>query len=397
MKLIFALLLIIFLAFSGYHLSFRCLRLPLFARRFYLTGTEFLFLGLLLGPQFFNLFDTETQMGLAPLADLLLGWIGLLFGFQFEIKKLRRFPAEYLLAAVMEGLLTLSLVFSATYLTLPLLIDISASMRIVASITLAAAAACTAQTGLALMAGDSIAGSPRILRLLRYISGIDGLSALLVFGLAFTLCHTGSSDPWPWAIGKVAAVNLGASMGLLFLFTLFLALRLQESELVLVVIGMALLTSGMASALNFSPLLANFFVGFWVVNLSRKKERIYHILVTVEKPTYLMLLLFLGVHMRLESLWIPVLAAGYCFYRSLGKLLAGFLVTRLTPDFRQYPRFLGFGLLDQGGLPLAILLDFHRGFPGRLTEVVITFALLAVIFNDFLSQHFLQRLLKMDK
>jgi len=49
MKIVFALLIIVFLAFSGYHLTFRSLKLPLFAREFYLTGTEFLFLGLLLG------------------------------------------------------------------------------------------------------------------------------------------------------------------------------------------------------------------------------------------------------------------------------------------------------------------------------------------------------------
>jgi hypothetical protein len=60
MKIIFALLIIILLAFSGYHISFKRLRLPLFAREFHLTGTEFLFLGLLMGPLFFNLLDAPT-------------------------------------------------------------------------------------------------------------------------------------------------------------------------------------------------------------------------------------------------------------------------------------------------------------------------------------------------
>ena len=104
MKIFFALLLIIFLAFSGYHLTFRRIELPLFARKFYLTGTEYLFLGLLLGPQFFNLLDSQTLLGLEPLFALLLGWIGLIFGFQFEIVKLRRFPLEFLSAAIIESL-----------------------------------------------------------------------------------------------------------------------------------------------------------------------------------------------------------------------------------------------------------------------------------------------------
>jgi len=34
MKTVFTLLLILFLAFTGYHLTFRTLRLPLFAKKF---------------------------------------------------------------------------------------------------------------------------------------------------------------------------------------------------------------------------------------------------------------------------------------------------------------------------------------------------------------------------
>ncbi|MCD6561370.1 MAG: hypothetical protein J7L16_06395 [Deltaproteobacteria bacterium] len=48
--------------------------------------------------------------------------------------------------------------------------------------------------------------------------------------------------------------------------------------------------------IDFSPLLANFFIGFWIVNLSGEKGRNYHILIIVEKPTCLLLLVFLGVN-----------------------------------------------------------------------------------------------------
>lgn len=395
MKIIFALLMIVFLAFSGYHLTFRSFKLPLFARQFYLTGTEFLFLGLFLGPQFLNLFDGETQKGLAPLTALVLGWIGLLYGFQFEISKLRRFPLEYLAAAHIEGLLTLILVFFGAYFTLPFFLQIPSSLKITVSLTLAAAAACTAQTGLALMAPDSAKRRQDTLMLLRYISSIDGLSALLIFGLAFIFrSHSFSEFSWLWEATRKIAVSLGASIGLFLLFSLFLRKKLPESELILVVIGMAVLTSGTASVLNFSPLLANFFVGFCMVNLSREKERIYSILITVEKPVYLLLLVFLGVSWHVDSAWIVFGAAGYWSWRLCGKLLSGLLITRLIPALRTYPRRLGFGFLDQGGLPLAIFLDFEESFPADVTVQVISLALLAVIYNDVLSPHFLKKLLQ---
>ena len=397
MKVTFALLIIIFLAFSGYRLTFRHFRMPPFVRRFYLTGTEFLLLGLLLGPQFLNLVDVETQKGLAPLTALLLGWIGLFFGFQFEIKKLRRFPLEFFFAAVCEGLLTFGLVFAVLYSTIVLCFDIPDSLTMIVAITLAAASGCTSPTGLAFLSPNSTAKRQNTVKLLRFISGVDGLIPLLIFGLCFF--GNPSTDPdgsWLGGLWWGVLTSLGASIGLLLLFTLFISHRRLESELILVVIGMTMLTSGLASALKFSPLLTNFFVGFWLVNLSRDKERIYQILMTVEKPTYLLLLVFLGVYIRFDSIYLVFFALIYCLYRVLGKFLAGFLVTRLNPEFKKYPRQLGFGLLAQGGLSLAIFLDFYQTFPSRIATLVISLAVLAVIYNEFLSHYFLERLFEKD-
>jgi hypothetical protein len=395
MKITFALLIIIFLAFSGYHLTFRHFRLPLFARIFYLTGIEFLVLGLLLGPQFLNLVDPETQKGLAPLSALLLGWIGLLFGFQFEIKKLRRFPLEFFFGAVFEGLVTLALIFTGVYLTLMLCCDIPDSFMIVVAITLAAAGGCTAQTGLAFLSPDLIAERQNTVKLLRFISSVDGLIPLLIFGLCFFYNpSTGSGGSWIGGLWPGILTSLCASFGLLLLFTLFISHRRFQKELILVVIGMTMLTSGLASSLKFSPLLTNFFVGFWLVNLSRDKERIYQILMTVEKPTYLLLLVFLGVCIRFDAMGLVLLALVYCLYRTLGKFLAGFLLTRLNPELQKHPAQLGFGLLAQGGLSLAIFLDFQQTFSSRISTFVISFGILAVIYNEFLSHYFLERLFK---
>jgi len=398
MKIVFAFLIIVFLTFSGYHLTFRSFKLPLFAREFYLTGTEFLFLGLLLGAQFLNLLNTETLRGLEPIGALLLGWIGLLFGFQFEIAKLQRFPLDFFKAAILESLLTFVLVFFSVYYTLPLFFEIPEVKHIVLSLTLSAAAACTAQTGLALLAPDFIDQHRKTTGLLRYVSSIDGLSALLIFGMVFFFRKssiTGFSWVGDLALGTVFILIISA--GLVFLYIVFMSSHRDESELALLVIAMAVLTSGVASILHFSPLVANFFVGFCLVNLCRQKERLFKILVGVEKPVYLLLLVFIGAYWKLDSMWLVVLAAAYCFCRFVGKFLGGVIVTRLSPEMNDYPPHLGFGLLDQGGLSLAILFDFQQGISCDVSTSVISLALLSIIFNEFLSPYLLVRLLKEDK
>ena len=398
MKIISALLIIVFLAFSGYHITFRGFKLPLFAREFYLRGTEFLFLGLLLGPHFLNLLDTETLRGLEPVGALLLGWIGLLFGFQFEIARLRRFPLDFFKAAIIESFLTFVVVFWSVYLVLPLISEIPEAMHIVLSLTLSAAAACTAQTGLALLTPDFTARHGKTISILRYVSSIDGLSALLIFSVVFFFRRP-SFEGFYWvgdlALGTVFSLII--SMGLVLLYIVFIASHREENELALVVIAMAVLTSGIASLLHFSPLVANFFVGFCLVNMCRRKERLFKIFVGIEKPVYLLLLVFLGASWTLNSTWLLVLAALYCLCRFLGKLFGGFMITRLNPELSGYPPHLGFGLLDQGGLPLAILFDFQQGVSCDIAAGVISLVLLAVIYNEFLGPYLLVRLLKEAK
>ncbi len=394
MKIFFALLIIVLLAFSGYHLTFRGFRLPLFARKFYLTGIEFLFLGLLLGPQFLNLLDRKTCIGLEPLSAFLLGWIGMLFGFQFEIAKLKRIPVEFFLSAVLEGIFTLILVFFGVYFTLAFL-NITGTTRTVISLTLAAASACTAQTGIALLSSDFVAKSRETLTLLRYISSIDGLIALLVFSIVSCFCLPLTAESlWSGELAHAVVVNIIASAGIVLLYMLFIRRHQEENELTLVVIGMAVFTSGMASVLHYSPLLSNFFVGFCIANLYREKERIFQILISIEKPVYLLLLVFLGVGWKLDSVWIFILAAGYSLCRLCGKFTGGVIITRISFEMRRHPVYLGLGLIDQGGLPLAILFDFQQKFTWDITTGIVSVALVAIIYNDLLSPILLVRLMK---
>ncbi|MDM8552824.1 hypothetical protein QUF72_22275 [Desulfobacterales bacterium HSG2] len=389
MKIFFGLLLILFLAFSGYHLTFRRFRLPLFARRFYLTGIEFLFLGILLGPQFLNIVDEDTRRGLEPLTALLLGWTGLLFGFQFEMARLRRFAFEFLSAAIMEGAIAFVWNFLGIYCALSLFFSLTGLMKIMLATTLASVAACTAQTGLALLPRDSVTRHRDTLKLLTCISNINGLIPLLTFGVAFLFSPR-------FLITTNIGRDIMGGFGLVLLYTLFLTRHRKESELILIVIGMAVLTSGTASVLHFSPLFANFFVGCCIVNLSNEKDRIFNILISVEKPVYLLILVFLGVNCHFSIDLASALMLGsvcFCLWRSLGKIFGGFAISHLSRELKRYPHRLGFGLLDMGGLSLAILLDFHHGFLYEMTSHIIGMILMAVVFNNLTSYYFLRQLL----
>lgn len=395
MKVFFGLLILLLLAFSGYHISFRRFNLPLFARRFYLSGTEFLFLGLLLGPQFFNWVDADTVQRLAPLQGLVLGWIGLIYGFQFEVRALQRFPIEYFIAALLEGAWVFVFVFTAAAAALMIFTASGFFNLWATALVLAAAAACTAHSGLALAAGRKFSRFQKTLQMLRYVSSIDGLVALLLFSAAYWLSSVrAASTPGLWPLWQPTAAVVAVVLVLVVLFFLFLARPKSDQALGMVVIAMAVLTSGAAAAVNFSPLCANFAVGVCLVNWSREKERIYRILIGVEKPLYLLLIVFLGLIWRIETLTTFAFATAYCAWRCFAKISAGYMITRVLAGFKEDARRIGLGLLDHGGLALALLFEYSQSFSGNLNERLVSMMLWAVILNDLLNQYLLRRLLK---
>ncbi len=394
MKTTFTVLMVIFLAFSGYHLSFKSFRLPGFALKFYLTGIEFLFIGILLGSSFLNLLDTQTLKSLEPVSGLVLGWIGLIYGFQFEIKKAKRFPLDFFLSTLIESFATLLVVFFGVYFLLSFL-DSNIHIKIMGVLTIAAASACSAQTGIVLVTSD-FNYNKKLITLLKYISSTDGLHALLIFGCVFLIQQPVYDKSWLVHQLYFILYITGVPFALCFLYLLFFSNRIYEKTISIVVIGMVLISSGAALVINFSPLLINFFLGFCIVNVSRKKEHIFNFLISIEKPVYLLLLVFLGAGIKFSNNFIFFIAACYSVYRLTGKIIGGMLITKISKKMSVYPANLGFGLIDSGGLAFAILYDFQQRFPCETTTYIITIALISIVYNDFLSLFFLKRLLSKD-
>ena len=180
LKVAFGVALLLIITLIGYRRTFTRLQLPIGARLIFLTGTEFILVGVALGDQLIGLLDEETIRSLTPLFSLGLGVIGLIFGIQLELDKILRFPARYLLMAFIQAAFTMLVVFWPFYFILQGLLGRDGQSILLASLVLAATAACTAQTALALIAREFALRRARVMELLRYVSSVDALLGLLV-------------------------------------------------------------------------------------------------------------------------------------------------------------------------------------------------------------------------
>jgi Kef-type K+ transport system membrane component KefB len=170
-----------------------------------------------------------------------------------------------------------------------------------------------------------------------------------------------------------------------FLLHLLTRVRCSDEELLIFVLGMAVFSGGIALFFKLSPLFVNTIMGMVVANLPGSKNRIFNLLARLEKPFYIVFLILAGAIWRPGSTWALPLAVLYLVLRSIGKVSGGYLAARAAPSDSRPPPTVGLGLISQGGIAIAIVMNYYQLSSAAVTDVVVTTVLIAVILNELAS------------
>ena len=392
MKLVSAAILIVVIAFVGSRLSFVHIRLPLGIRNLFLTGIEYLLVGLLLGGAALDLLDAPTLDGLYPFMGMGLSWIGMLFGVQWELRRLTHIPPRVYGIALAQSLITIFVVAVPFFLLFHRLFSHETDLLLIGAVTLAAAASGTASSGLTLFARNTRSSARPLMRLLKNVSNIDDLVGLTAFGLISCLAvlHPGTST----VIWIGISVGLGLTVGLLVVA--LTTYRLKDDEMLLVVMGAITFSGGLALYLSLSPLLVNLIAGVIVANMARGRARagIRNVLMRGEHSIYILFLILVGAGWHIDSVWLLALVPVYVLVRTIGKTLGGFVsVQFFLPESRAL-NGLGLGLLSHGGMAVAIVVNLHQIHRSELTDAVISIVLLGILVSELIAPASTRRLLE---
>jgi hypothetical protein len=392
MKLVVVAALVAVIALLGSRISFTRIKLPLGLANLHLIGTEYVLVGLFLGSTFLNLLDTPTLEALFPILGLGLSWIGMLFGVQFELRRLTHIPVTVIAITLLQAIVTMTAVALPFYFLFESLFDYQTEIALIGALSLAAAASDTGQSGIALIARNVPTRARPTLRLLQNISHMDGLVGVIAFGLIS--CAGSLHNESPAYIWIGVSLGLGLAVGLLI--AALTATRLNNEEMLLVVIGGVAFGGGLALYLNLSPLLVNLIAGVVVANVGRARARsgIREVLLTGERSIYILFLILVGAGWQIGSFWTVLFVLVYLVSRSLGKLLGGYFSVSMLPPESGFPRLLGMGLLSHGGIAIAIVVNLHQIHRSELTDLVISIVLIGMLASQLVSPMLTRRLLE---
>lgn len=350
-------LLLLLIGLAGARLSFTTRRAPLGPRLIFATGTHFLFIGFLLGSHGFGLITFDLVNDLYPFLALGLGWIGLLFGVQLDRRQIVRFPKGFLALAIVQAILTFALFAAGAYLLIELTgYDTPDTLRF---LLLAAATACiSTPAGIALIRHTYLI-TGKVSELLFFIASLDAIVGIIALQVVYGFYHPAgmrvAESRFLGVEWVLAAVAIAVALGVMFQW--FARPKPERDDLMLFLLGLVVFAAGAALYLGLSPLFVCGVLGVLVANVSPLRRRVYAVLEGWEKPIYVVLLILAGALLSFPTWLLVPAAAAYFLIRAGSKAAAGWLARSAVRTSMPVPGGIGFGLVSQGGISLAMAIS----------------------------------------
>jgi len=366
-------------------------------RRFlFVSGMEYILLGLLLGPAMANTLTVFEDLGrLAPIIAFAAGWIGLLYGMELDLRTLlveSPGPALRLASAEVFGTGAATGIAAYAFFVSGALIEpVASNDAWCAAAALACAAAAGSSSAVDLLSDTYEGLQSRLLPLLRHTSRVGDLIAIAGLGLLFAVFHQPPSEhamfntnPSSWILSTVV---VGVGLGLLF--SAFLDNDADENHRFLALVGIIILAAGTSFFLEISALTVNLLLGAYLVNTA-DGPKVAQTLHSSLKPVTLVLMVFAGAMLvPIDPVAGLVVSVGYFVLRGLAKALVIFLATLGTPLRRDIFR----GLMAQGEAAVAIAVSFRLVYDGQAAQLAYTAILVSVILNELMAPRLLKGLL----
>lgn len=393
-------LVLILVALLGARFSFSTEGVPAGPRLLFRTGTHFVFVGFLLGPQALGLISAEALAQLDPLLALALGWVGFLFGLQLDRESLKQFPSRFFVVAGIQAILTLAVFLLVGWVLLEA-VGQAGEVQMLLLGAAAATACTTTPAGIALVSTNFLVRG-KVRELLFFIASVDAVIGITALQVVYSFYHPGQLvlnltqvPPLGW---MVLSLGLGVLCAILFLW--LTRARPGSEELVLLLLGISALVSGGALQLQISPLFVAAVMGAVVANLHADRQRVFSVLQQWEKPIYVVLLILAGALLRVPTLWILPLIGFYVVARTLGKVAGSAIAVTVTELPVPMPRRLGLGLLPQGGISLAMAVSVVLSYEGlavggySAAELFFGVVVGGVVISELIGPFFVHQVLR---
>ncbi len=334
----------------------------------------YILVGILIGEGGFKLVTSNDITALSSFNFFALGVIGFLVGAEIRFSILKKYGRQFASILAAEGLLTF--VFVGVPITF-ILYNVMGSWpgAIAAGIIFGAIASATDPASTMSVIWEYRSAGILTTTLIAIVA-LDDALAMTLYGLGTGIARilTGGEVTWLIQFSHILLELFGAVfMGIFAAFIMHWILRLSDKIEVIIpsVIGLLLLTIGVAVHFNLDVIMASMSMGLVMVNMDPERSaKVIHQLKNFSDTIYILFFVLVGARLTLYAMpvWLWLIIIVYVVSRTLGKVLGawiGAVISKAPIKIRQYS---GLGLFAQGGVAIGLSIMASQ----HLNEIVVT-------------------------
>ena len=347
------------------------------ARIFKLPNVSgYLVAGLFLGPSFFKYISAADTDSLAVISEVALAIIAFSIGSEFILKDMVKLGKSIVIITLAEVVGAIGVVFALMYFVF--------GQPFAFSIVIASMSAATAPAATLMVIRQYRACGP-VTRTILPVVALDDVLGIMAFGIAMSLARlsVGGSESTLLQMLTQPLVEIVGSLGLGVVLGFLLAFVAKKAgdrdELQGVSLAAIAVATGLSNVLGLSPLLTNIVMGTVLVNVMRHSSRVFSSINDFASPVYILFFTLAGASLDLGILMsVGVMGIGYIIARAAGKMLGAYVGARQVGAEETVRRYLGLGLLPQGGISIGLSVLVRQLLPQYAVAIttIIMFSVL---------------------
>jgi len=351
--------------------------------------TGYVLVGVILGISGFRFLDTSALNGLQNLSTIALGIIAFIIGSELKLDVIKKLGKSIGFIVILESVGAFVVVFLALRVLFP---DSSYEALLLGAVASATAPAATVSVIKQYRAKGTLTTT------ILAVVGIDDAVSLIIYVFASSFVRAGLSGQTVSVLGIVGsalssiAVSaiLGAVCALLFLIILR---KVKQNDLVQILItAFVFLMLAACEILKVSELLSIMIFSMILTNMNPVLSTKSASVVESFSPIFLAAFFILGgAHLDIRlARKIGLMGIAYFVFRAIGKVtgaISGAWLGKASPVVKKY---IGFSLLPQVGVALALALsiekDFHIPEYGEIGSVMASSIINILLFTTIITE-----------
>lgn len=327
----------------------------------------FMLVGVIIGPSFLNILDENAKTSLSFITDVALSFVAVVIGLELSLQSLKRQGRGMVTIIFTES-------FGAFFMVLMIVYAITRDLPL--SLLFAAIAPASAPAGTVAVIKEYRA-SGSLTNALYTVVGFDDALGIMIFGFAAAFARSilfaqsggGSGMSLAMWVTPFLEIMLSVGLGLLvgFVFCALARKIKNDRDIFILIIGFALINTGVCTVFHLSLILTNMVTGMFIVNTQSRgfTMSLGESLSDIMPILFILFFTIAGANLHVATLSsLGLLGVGYIIARTTGLMGGARLGAMIGHSDDNIKKYLGMGILSQAGVAIGLALIVKQDFAG---------------------------------